>query len=204
MRTRETKRFVAFLALCASLAPCVHAESTMKITSSAFADGTMLPARFTADGANVNPPLHISAVPAAAKSLVLIVDDPDAPAGPWNHWLLWNIAPETAAIAEDAAPKGAIAGKNDFGRTVYLGPSPPSGTHRYFFRLFALDKIIDLPPGADRVQLDQAMQGHVLASAELIGRYRRSRQEGDKNEPRIDTAESAHRRWPRGKRPKAN
>lgn len=135
----------------------------------------MIPARFAADGANVNPPLAIAGVPAKAKSLVLIVDDPDAPGGTWNHWLLWNIATDTASIEEDSVPAGAIAGKNGFGRTVYLGPAPPSGTHRYFFRLLALDTHLDLKPGSDRAQLDLAMKGHIIATAELMGRYKSQR-----------------------------
>lgn len=149
-------------------------EEPMKICSPTFSDGAMIPARFTADGANVSPLLEISGVPAGTKSLVLIVDDPDAPAGTWNHWLLWNISPDTASIAEDSVPAGAVAGKNDFGRTVYLGPSPPSGTHRYYFRLFALDTMLHLETASDRDQLDRAMKGRILASAELIGRYNRS------------------------------
>ena len=159
---------LAFVALAQA-----QAEPPMKISSPAFVHGAMIPARFTADGANVNPPLVISGAPAAAKTLVLVVDDPDAPAGTWNHWLLWNIAPETKEIGEDAVPAGAIAGKNDFGRSVYLGPSPPSGTHRYYYRLFALDRVLDLKPGADRNQLDRAIKGHIIATAELIGRYSR-------------------------------
>ena len=163
------------LLLALSLAPLGHAqnEEPMKIASPAFAEGAIIPARFTADGANVNPPLEISGVPAGTKSLVLIIDDPDAPAGTWNHWLLWNIAPGTKLIEEDTTPIGSIAGKNDFGRTVYLGPAPPSGTHRYYFRLFALDAELDLTPASDRGQLDRAMKGHTLATAELMGRYRR-------------------------------
>lgn len=165
LRVLSTLVFAAF----------AHAQSEqpMKISSTAFAQGAIIPARFTADGANVNPPLEISGAPAGTESLVLIVDDPDAPAGTWNHWLLWNIAPDTASIGEDSVPRGATAGKNDFGRTVYLGPSPPSGTHRYYFRLYALDTTLELPAGATRDRLDQAMRSHVIATAELMGRYSR-------------------------------
>lgn len=147
----------------------------MKITSPAFANGEMIPKLFTADGANVNPELDIADVPDQAKSLVLIVDDPDAPAGTWNHWLLWNIDPRTARIDEDSTPAGAVAGRNDFGQTKYLGPSPPSGTHKYLFRLLALDAVLDLRAGSDRAALDRALAGHVLATAELAGRYSRAR-----------------------------
>ena len=134
----------------------------------------MIPARFTCDGANVNPELEITGVPAGAKSLVLIVDDPDAPAGTWNHWLLWNIDPTTSKIAENSVPAGAVSGKSDFGRTNYIGPSPPSGTHRYYFRLLALDASPALPAGSERAALESAIRGHVLMKAELMGRYRRS------------------------------
>ncbi len=150
-------------------------SANMKISSPSFRDGEMIPARFTADSLNVNPELHITGVPAGTRCLVLIVDDPDAPAGTWNHWLLWNIDPATDKIAENSVPSGAIAGRNDFGKTGYLGPSPPSGTHRYFFRLFALDTAPELPAGASRAELDKALRGRVLAEATLMGRYRRMR-----------------------------
>lgn len=147
----------------------------MRITSPDFSHGEMIPKMFTADGANVNPELDITGVPDAAKSLVLIVDDPDAPAGTWNHWLLWNIDPETTRIAGDSVPAGAVAGRNDFGRSEYLGPSPPSGIHRYHFRLLALDTTLDLRAGSDRAALERAVRGHVLATAEFAGRYTRTR-----------------------------
>ena len=154
----------------------VQAEpaASMKITSPDFSADGMIPARFTSDGANVNPRLDIAGVPAEARSLVLIVDDPDAPAGTWNHWLLWNINPATAMIAGGSVPSGAVQGRSDFGQEKYIGPSPPSGTHRYFFRLLALDAKLDLPAGAGRAALDKAVRGHVLMKAELMGRYRRS------------------------------
>lgn len=177
MKSCQTCTAKIALLLPLLLASLGHAqnEGPMKISSPAFAAGAMIPARFTADGANVSPPLAISGVPAEGKSLVLVVDDPDAPAGTWNHWLLWNVAPDTKLIEEDSAPPGAIVGKNDFGRTVYLGPSPPSGTHRYFFRLFALDTVLDLKAGSDRDQLDRAMKGHIISTTELMGRYSRAR-----------------------------
>ena len=155
------------------------AGDAMKITSPAFADGAMIPAKFTADGANVNPALGISGIPDNAKSLVLIMDDPDAPRGTWNHWLLWNIDPSTTMIAEDSVPRGATSGRNDFGDTRYRGPSPPSGTHRYFFRLLALDSTLDLPTGADRAALDRAVKNHVVAEAVLAGRYSRQTAHGE-------------------------
>ena len=146
----------------------------MRIGTTAFTATRPMSARFTADGRNVNPQLSISGVPPAAKSLVLIVDDPDAPMSPWTHWLLWNIPARTARIDEDSVPKGAVAGRNDFGRMEYLGPSPPSGTHRYFFRLYALDTALNLPAGAERPAVEDAMRDHVLAKCETMGRYARA------------------------------
>jgi len=145
----------------------------MKISTKAFSPTRPIPERFTADGMDVNPPLAIGGVPRQAKSLVLIVDDPDAPMGTWNHWLVWNIKPGTTSIEEDSVPRGAVVGANDAGSAKYVGPSPPRGTHRYFFRLYALDILLDLPGGSDRRSLDDAMNGHVIARAELLGRYAR-------------------------------
>jgi Raf kinase inhibitor-like YbhB/YbcL family protein len=146
----------------------------MKITSSAFQEGASIPSKFSCDGANTSPPLQIADVPSGAKSLVLIVDDPDAPSGLFTHWVVWNISPQTNGIAEGSGPKG-VQGKNDFGKSGYGGPCPPSGTHRYYFKIFALDRELDLPPGAKRSQLDAAMKGHVVAQGELIGRYSRKK-----------------------------
>ena len=130
----------------------------------------MIPEKFTCKGANQNPPLQFQGVPVNAKSLVLIVDDPDAPGGTFNHWLVWNIAPATREIAANSVPAGAVQGKNDFGKAGYGGPCPPA-LHRYFFRVFALDRKIDLGPGGTRSALDQAIAGNVLASGELMGRF---------------------------------
>jgi hypothetical protein len=142
----------------------------MKITSSAFQQGGNIPSKFSCDGPNTNPSLQISDVPSGAKTLVLIVDDPDAPSGLFTHWVVWNISPQISTIAEGSAPKG-VHGTNDFGKSGYGGPCPPSGTHRYYFKIFALDRDLDLPSGAKRSQLDAAMKGHVVAQGELMGRY---------------------------------
>ncbi len=147
----------------------------MRLFSPDFTPGGMIPPPFTCDGANTNPELDIADVPRQAVSLVLIMDDPDAPGGTWNHWLLWNIDPATAKIAEDSVPAGAVQGRSDFGSAKYLGPSPPKGIHRYFFRLLALDTKLNLPPDSDRAALDQSIRGHVISTAELMGRYQRSR-----------------------------
>lgn len=133
----------------------------------------MIPEQFTCKGANQNPPLQFQGIPASAKSLVLIVDDPDAPGGTFNHWLLWNIAPTSNKIAANTVPAGAREGENDFGKTGYGGPCPPSGVHRYVFHLLALDRKLDLNAGAKRSALDQAIAGHVVGRGELMGRFGR-------------------------------
>lgn len=143
---------------------------TLTVSSPAFEHLGFIPARYTCDGANVNPPLDINHIPDGAQSLALIVDDPDAPAGTWDHWIVWNIDPEPL-IAENTVP--GIEGTNDFGRRHYGGPCPPSGTHRYFFNVYALDNRLELPAGAGRSEVEHAMAGHVLAKGELVGRYRR-------------------------------
>jgi Raf kinase inhibitor-like YbhB/YbcL family protein len=160
---------VILLAVIASFA----AEGAkMKITSSAFQEGGNIPSKFTCDGSDTSPPLQITGVPSEAKSLVLIVDDPDAPSGLFTHWLIWNIPPQTNSVAEGSAPKG-VQGTNDFGKSGYRGPCPPPGTHRYSFKIFALDRELDLRSGAKRGQVDAAMKGHVIAQGELVGRYAR-------------------------------
>ena len=143
------------------------------ISSRAFAPGGNIPAQFTCKGADQSPPLQLEGTPANAKSLVLILDDPDAPSGTFNHWLMWNIAPATKQIAEASIPSGAIQGENDFGKMGYGGPCPPSGVHRYFFRVFALDRKLDLGAGAKRSGLDRAMKGHIIGSGALMGRFGR-------------------------------
>ncbi len=139
----------------------------MVLASSAFAEGATIPTRYTCDGMGVSPPLTIANVPAEAASLALIVDDPDAPGGTWDHWVEFNIA-VTTGISEDAGEIGT-PGSNSWGDTGYGGPCPPSGTHRYFFKLYALDIELGLAPGATKQQVEWAMQGHVLAQTELIG-----------------------------------
>lgn len=148
---------------------------TMKITSSSFAHNQNIPPKYTCDGENINPPLQFSDIPADAKSLVLISDDPDAPMGTWVHWILWNIDPKTTEISEKSVPAGAIEGTTSFGETGYGGPCPPSGVHRYFFKLYALDTKLDLPISVKKEDLEKAMQQHILASAEMIGLYTRSK-----------------------------
>lgn len=149
----------------------MNAASSISITSPAFQAGGDIPAKFTCNGTNISPELQISGVPSEAKSLVLIVDDPDAPNGLFNHWLVWNIDPKTTRVAEKSAPAAAVQGTNDFGKSNYGGPCPPSGTHRYFFKIFALDTKLESKPSAHRAKLDAAMRGHILAEGELMARY---------------------------------
>jgi len=156
--------------LLAAIASFAEGGAKMKITSSAFQQGGNIPSKFTCDGANMSPALQISDVPSGAKGLVLIVDDPDAPSGLFTHWTVWNISPQTSTVAEGSTPKG-VQGTSDFGKSGYGGPCPPSGMHRYYFKIFALDRDLDLPFGAKRGQLDAAMKGHVIAQGELMGRY---------------------------------
>jgi Raf kinase inhibitor-like YbhB/YbcL family protein len=155
-----------------ALASFAAGGAKMKITSAAFQEGGKIPSKFTCDGGDSSPPLHIAEIPSSAKSLALIVDDPDAPSGLFTHWIVWNISPQTNEIAEGSAPKG-VQGTSDFGKSGYGGPCPPSGTHRYYFKIFALDRELNLPSGTKRNQLDAAMKGHVVAQGDLMGRYSR-------------------------------
>lgn len=145
----------------------------MNISSPVFKNNEPILPKYTCDGENISPPLQISGTPEGAKSLVIIVDDPDAPGRTFVHWTVWNIDPEIGEIPENSVPKGGKEGMTDFGRPGYGGPCPPSGVHRYFFKLYALDTILDLPEGAAKQDIEQAMQNHILAKCELIGLYSR-------------------------------
>ena len=172
MRTSIAGGAVAIL--LTAIASLAAGGATMKITSSAFHEGGDIPSKFTCDASDTSPPLQITGIPSEAKSLVLIADDPDAPSGLFTHWLVWNIPPRTSSIAEGSAPKG-VQGANDFGKSGYRGPCPPPGTHRYSFKIFALDRELELRSGAKRSQVDAAMKGHVIAQGELVGRYARKK-----------------------------
>ena len=166
---------VAFAIAVATTTLFAAGGAKMKITSSAFQEGGDLPSKFSRDGGNVNLPLRIEGTPQNAKSLVLIVDDPDAPVGLFTHWLVWNIDPKTTEIPEKSLPKGAVQGTNDYPNLGYGGPQPPSGTHRYYFKIFALDQTLDLRSGAKRQELDKAMNGHIIAQGQSMGRYTHGR-----------------------------
>jgi Raf kinase inhibitor-like YbhB/YbcL family protein len=151
----------------------------LKISSSAFTEGQMIPARNTCDGEDISPPLKWDSVPEGTKRLALICDDPDAPVGTWVHWVLYNLPSSVTELSEkvptdEAIPNGARQGLNDFGRIGYGGPCPPRGsTHRYFFRLYALNTELTLKPRATKKDLTEAMKGHILGEGQLMGIYRR-------------------------------
>jgi len=144
----------------------------LSVKSDAFENNTLIPAKYTCDGDNVNPPLTINGVPNETKSLVLIVDDPDAPMGTWDHWVVWNIPP-AGKIEENTIP--GTEGMNSARKHSYGGPCPPWGTHRYFFKVYALDTKLDLNPNSHKKDVEKAMKGHILAKGELVGLYHRSR-----------------------------
>lgn len=148
----------------------MEALTRLKISSPAFTSGEKIPEKFTCDGENISPPLEIGDLPEGVKSLALIVDDPDAPAGTWTHWLMWDI-PVTSELEEGSAT--GVQGKNGFGEDKYEGPCSPLGTHRYYFRLYALDILLRLPAGSTREELLQQMSYHILASGEIMGLYSR-------------------------------
>lgn len=144
----------------------------MTITSTAFQNNDPLPEEYGHDHKNVNPPLTFSEVPQDAKSLVLIVEDPDAPSGTFTHWIVYNMSPATLQVLEGEVPMGAQQATNDFGTQAYGGPRPPSGTHRYFFKLFALDTTLqDVRPEDSRQEIYAAMEDHVIDQAEIVGTY---------------------------------
>jgi len=150
----------------------------IKVTSSAFQDGGSIPSKYTCDGADVSPPLQWDSAPEDTKSLAVICDDPDAPMGTFVHWVLFNLPAEIRELTEnvptgETLPNGAKQGTSDFGRTGYGGPCPPSGTHRYYFKIYALDSEIDLPAGARKPDLLKAMEGHILVQGQLMGKYKR-------------------------------
>ncbi len=145
----------------------------MKIKSSSFENNQEIPAKYACDGEDVNPPLEFSEVSEQCQSIALIVDDPDAPGGTWVHWLVWNINPSSSYIEEDSVPEGSTQGVNSFGKNDYGGPCPPSGTHHYHFKAYALDQELNLDFMADKKALEEAMEGHIIGEADLIGLYQR-------------------------------
>ncbi|MHC4575359.1 MAG: YbhB/YbcL family Raf kinase inhibitor-like protein [Planctomycetota bacterium] len=150
----------------------------IKVTSPAFEEGGFIPSKYTADGEDISPPLRWDGVPDGTQSIALISDDPDAPVGTWVHWVLFNLPPQTLELPENVPPdrnlaNGAAQGTNDFGRIGYGGPAPPSGTHRYFFKIYALDTRLELAAGVKKRQLLKAMEGRILGEGQLMGKYKR-------------------------------
>ena len=177
-------RPLSMFILAAGWAPALSAslpapgDTTMQITSSAFTEGGNIPARFSCDGVDISPELAWSGLPEGTQTLVLICDDPDAPMGTWDHWVMFNIPAAEAGLPEDAKrqnlkDQGIVEGTNSWGKTGYGGPCPPSGTHRYHFKLYALDNALTLDSTAAKKEVERAMEGHVLGQAQLMGRYSR-------------------------------
>jgi len=153
-------------------------EMTISVSSPAFQEGGMIPSKYTCDGQDMSPPLKWAGVPEATKSIALISDDPDAPVGTWVHWVMWNIPPNVHELAENVHPEpelpdGSRQGITDFRRPGYGGPCPPSGVHRYYFKIYALDTMLDLPSSTKKADLLKATKGHILAEGQLLGKYKR-------------------------------
>ncbi|MCD6569638.1 MAG: YbhB/YbcL family Raf kinase inhibitor-like protein [Deltaproteobacteria bacterium] len=150
----------------------------IKITSPTFEQGSMIPDIYTCKGKDISPPLSWGSAPDGAESICLICDDPDAPMGTWVHWVIYNIPPDTTSLPEDVPPRGVLEngaeqGTNDFRKIGYDGPCPPFGTHRYYFKIYALDTKLDIKPGATKKELLKAIKGHILAQGQLMGRYKK-------------------------------
>ncbi len=150
-------------------------EEKMEITSTAFKHKEDIPKKYTCQGQDTSPPLSMTGVPEGTESLALIVDDPDAPGGNWVHWVVWNIPPE-ADFEEGSVPEGAEQGMNDFKKHEYGGPCPPSGKHRYFFKLYALDKKLDIPVSSTKAELEKEIEDHVLERTEIYGLYEKEQE----------------------------
>src|SRR5256886_8749406 len=155
------------------------AQPAMQVTSTAFKEGQAIPRQYTCDGVNVSPPLEWTGVPKTAKTIAIIADDPDAPAGTWVHWVVYNLPAENIGLVENLPPTenlkaGGFQGKNDFGKIGYGGPCPPSGTHRYFFKTYAPDAELPLKGGATKAEIEDAMQGPIIAPGQLTGNFIRN------------------------------
>lgn len=173
--------FLLFFSVALPLFPQskkIGVKMELRVESSAFKEGDLIPPKFTCEGVNISPHLKWSGAPAGTKSFVLITDDPDAPVGDWVHWLLYNIPPDLTELKENIAPEkklpnGSLHGLNDFKKFGYGGPCPPSGTHRYYFKIYALDILLKPEPGAVKKEILQAMEKHILAEGRLMGRFKR-------------------------------
>jgi Raf kinase inhibitor-like YbhB/YbcL family protein len=182
MNKKNNILFMLTILLCGvgpnSIAQKGDGKMAITITSSAFKEGGMIPAKYTCDGQDISPPIKWQQVPKDAKSFALISDDPDAPIGVWVHWVMWNIPSEANELVEGVPAvkefqNGSKQGINDFMQHGYGGPCPPNGTHRYYFRIYALDAMLDLPDRATKKDLVAAMKNHILAEGSLMGKYQR-------------------------------
>ncbi len=183
--SRGLKRFLFLVAIFFVCSACYvpmcmgsGANGHIQVLSKAFVNGGMIPKKYTCDGQNISPGLNWINVPPSAKSIVVICDDPDAPMGTWVHWVIFNIPATLKGLAENIPAvarlrNGAIHGINDFRRLGYGGPCPPNGTHRYFFKIYALDTCLALKPGSTKAQVLKAMRGHIIATGLLLGKYKR-------------------------------
>jgi Raf kinase inhibitor-like YbhB/YbcL family protein len=189
MKTRAIVPLVLFAAACAKQ-PATTTQNPLtaqspqattagiRLTSSAFTEGQPIPRQYSCNGINISPPLEWSGIPKSAKALAIIAEDPDAPAGTWVHWVIYNLPADTLGMIENLPSTedlkgGGFQGKNDFEKIGYGGPCPPSGTHRYFFKIYALDDELALKAGATKADVEKAMTGHILAHAQLMGTYRK-------------------------------
>lgn len=168
----STTQNLAFAQYDAKSYPVKSAKTVMKISSVVFENNGKIPKKYTCDGENVSPPLKISNVPKNAKSLALILDDPDAPKGTFTHWTVWGISPKKSQFGE-GEKKGFIEGTTSLNKPGYVGPCPPSGVHRYFFKLYALDSQVDISTKSKKQELAAAMQNHIIQTATLVGKYSR-------------------------------
>ncbi|PWT84812.1 MAG: YbhB/YbcL family Raf kinase inhibitor-like protein [Acidobacteria bacterium] len=186
MHPLRTAINASLLLLLLATAACRHSETsvaasvaaTLVLSSTSFQGGGKIPSQYTCDGADTSPQLSWPAPPSGTKSLALIVTDPDAPVGTFVHWVLYDIPASTRELPAGVPKQGQLSdnsrqGKNDFGKSGYGGPCPPSGAHHYVFTLYALDTTLGLPPGATRAQIESAIKGHILARGELVGLYNR-------------------------------
>jgi len=179
--------FAAFLFACASppqpveqnpAATPKEENMAINVTSTAFKEGQPIPKQYTCDGINISPPLEWSGVPKNAKTIAIICDDPDAPAGTWVHWVLYNLPADKIGLIENTPATetlsgGGMQGTNDFKKIGYGGPCPPSGTHRYFFKVYALESELSLKPGATKADVEKGMEGHIVSQGQLMGTYKR-------------------------------
>jgi len=168
---------LALVLVLGGIAMAQHPTANLTVSSSGFASGASIPNKYSCKGEDVSPALEWTGAPANTAAFAIIMDDPDAPAGTWMHWVMWSVPATAHSLPEgvprrEQLPDGARQGRNSFGKIGYYGPCPPPGqTHRYFFRVYALDRKLDLQAGADRSQLDAAMNGHVLAHSEYMGTF---------------------------------